>query len=87
MNSFARRFFNLLICFGLVFSLIIFSLLPLPVASQSVISPKKNEIRGVWLTNVASGVLYVPWGIHRAFNQLEAVKFNTIYPVYFENYP
>lgn len=81
MNSFARRFFNLLICFGLVFSLIIFSLLPLPVASQNVISPKKNEIRGVWLTNVASGVLYVPWGIHRAFNQLEAVKFNTVYPV------
>lgn len=81
MNYFARRWFNFLICFGLVFSLIVFSLLPFPVASQDVVPTSKNEIRGVWLTNVASGVLYSPWGIHRALNQLEAVKFNTIYPV------
>ena len=81
MNYFARRHFNLLICLGLVFSLIVFSLLPFPVASQDVVPPSKNEIRGVWLTNVASGVLYVPWGIHRALNQLESVKFNTVYPV------
>ncbi len=81
MNYSVRRLFNFLICLGLVFSLIIFSLLSLPLASQDVIPPKKNEIRGVWLTNVASGVLYVPWGINRALNQLETVKFNTVYPV------
>ena len=81
MNYFARRYFNFLICFGLVFSFIIFSLLPFPVVSQDVIPPSKNEIRGVWLTNVASGVLYAPWGIHRALNQLESVNFNTVYPV------
>ncbi|MDJ0773453.1 MAG: family 10 glycosylhydrolase [Mastigocoleus sp. MO_167.B18] len=81
MNYSVRRLFNFLICFGLVFSLIIFSLLSLPVTSQNVISPQKNEIRGVWLTNVASGVLYVPWGINRALNQLSTVKFNTVYPV------
>ena len=81
MNYSFRRLFNLLICFGLVFSLVIFSLLSLPGTSQNVIPPQKNEIRGVWLTNVASGVLYVPWGINRALNQLSTVKFNTVYPV------
>ncbi len=27
-----------------------------------------TELRGVWLTNVASGVLYAPWGINRALS-------------------
>jgi len=43
--------------------------------------PKPTELRGVWLTNVASGVLYTPWGINRAISQLAKLKFNTIYPV------
>ena len=43
--------------------------------------PKPTELRGVWLTNVASGVLYSPWGINRAISQLAKQKFNTIYPV------
>lgn len=44
-------------------------------------SPKVKEIRGVWLTNVSSAVLYTPWGINRAINQLARLKFNTVYPV------
>lgn len=40
-----------------------------------------TEIRGVWLTNVASAVLYTPWGIDRALHQLAQLKFNTVYPV------
>lgn len=43
--------------------------------------PKPTELRGVWLTNVASSVLYTPWGINRAVSQLAKLKFNTIYPV------
>ena len=43
--------------------------------------PKPTELRGVWLTNVASGVLYTPWSINRAISQLASLKFNTIYPV------
>ncbi len=42
---------------------------------------KVTELRGVWLTNVASGVLYTPWGINRAIDQLAQLKFNTVYPV------
>ncbi|MBP0038118.1 MAG: family 10 glycosylhydrolase [Roseofilum sp. SID1] len=40
-----------------------------------------DEIRGVWLTNVSSAVLYSPWGIDRAIAQLSQLNFNTIYPV------
>lgn len=40
-----------------------------------------DEIRGVWLTNVSSAVLYSPWGINRAIAQLSDLNFNTIYPV------
>ncbi len=43
--------------------------------------PKITELRGVWLTNVASGVFYSPWGIDRALSQLAQLKFNTVYPV------
>lgn len=77
-----RRRFNYLICLGLVLSLLLFSL-PSPfVASKNIVNNKTGqEIRGVWLTNVASGVLFTPWGIHRALNQLSALNFNTVYPV------
>ncbi|MBE9079542.1 family 10 glycosylhydrolase [Romeria aff. gracilis LEGE 07310] len=39
------------------------------------------ELRGVWLTNVASGVFFAPWGLARALDQLADLHFNTIYPV------
>ena len=39
------------------------------------------EIRGVWVTNVASSVLFSPWGIPRAVKQLAQMNFNTVYPV------
>jgi uncharacterized lipoprotein YddW (UPF0748 family) len=42
---------------------------------------RAGEIRGVWMTNVASGILFTPWGISRALNQLAAMDFNTVYPV------
>ena len=43
--------------------------------------PQPEEIRGVWITNVASNVLFAPWGIPRAIDQLAALQFNTLYPV------
>lgn len=79
MNRVARRWFYYLLCLGLVVSLTVFSLPSPPVYSQK--ATVTTEIRGVWLTNVASGVLFVPWGINRALNQLSALNFNTVYPV------
>ncbi|TAE58375.1 MAG: glycoside hydrolase family 10 protein [Nostocales cyanobacterium] len=80
MKRVINRYFSLLICLAFVFSLTVF-----PISSTSVSAPPANslitEVRGVWLTNVASGVLFVPWGIERAINQLAKLNFNTIYPV------
>lgn len=38
-------------------------------------------MRGVWITNVNSGVLYLPGGIDRSLGQLSQLQFNTVYPV------
>ncbi len=51
----------------------------LPAAESS--RPTSAEIRGVWITNVASSVLFSPWGIARAMQQLADLHFNQVYPV------
>ena len=63
----------------------------LPVASRPLealeasVQPRPPEppaeIRGVWITNVASSVFFAPWGIPRAIHQLADMRFNTLYPV------
>jgi uncharacterized lipoprotein YddW (UPF0748 family) len=75
------RLFNLFIALGFLFSVIVFSLASNSVDLKTTNNPLLTEIRGVWLTNVASGVLFVPWGIERAIDQLAELNFNTIYPV------
>ncbi|GAB1545102.1 glycoside hydrolase family 10 protein [Scytonema sp. NUACC21] len=81
MYRFIRHRFIYFICLGFALSTLLFSLPFTSVSSQNVNSPSPGEIRGVWLTNVGSGVLFVPWGINRALSQLSALKFNTVYPV------
>ncbi|MGB3291567.1 MAG: family 10 glycosylhydrolase, partial [Phormidesmis sp.] len=51
----------------------------LPAAKTAL--PASSEIRGVWITNVASSVLFSPWGIARAMHQLADLHFNQVYPV------
>jgi uncharacterized lipoprotein YddW (UPF0748 family) len=80
MNRWIRRCFVYLLFLGLILSIAVFPLLTTPVSSKTT-RPIKHEIRGVWLTNVNSGVLFVPWGIERALKQLSSLNFNTIYPV------
>jgi uncharacterized lipoprotein YddW (UPF0748 family) len=82
MNSVFGQGFRCFLCLGFVISLTIFPIAANPIYTQNSSSlPVTTEIRGVWLTNVASGVFYVPWGMERAINQLAALNFNTIYPV------
>ncbi|MBW4643956.1 MAG: glycoside hydrolase family 10 protein [Goleter apudmare HA4340-LM2] len=81
MNRFASRCFCYLLCLELIICLVAFSLPSSSVLYPKASPPTTTEIRGVWLTNVASGVLFVPWGINRALNQLSALNFNTVYPV------
>ena len=76
--------FNYLACLGLLLSLTIFSiyLIPLPISSvQSFSNPSTQELRGVWLTNVASGVLFTPGGVSRSLKRLAQLNFNRVYPV------
>ena len=81
MNLLKRRGFFYLLCLGLTLCLTVFSFPSRPIYEQPKSLPTTTELRGVWLTNVASGVLFLPWGINRAVNQLSALNFNTIYPV------
>ncbi|MEL7143428.1 MAG: family 10 glycosylhydrolase [Cyanobacteria bacterium J06643_4] len=55
--------------------------LSLKASAQPRLSDPPNEIRGVWITNVASSVFFAPWGIPRAIHQLADMRFNTLYPV------
>ncbi len=84
MKPKAKSGFKRLVCLGLIVSLLLFAVLPLVLAKpSSLVSPpaKTTELRGVWLTNVSSGVLFAPWGVNRAIKRLAQLNFNTIYPV------
>ncbi|MGK7933553.1 MAG: glycoside hydrolase family 10 protein [Microcystaceae cyanobacterium] len=65
----------LILCFLLVYETIFSS------SGKLIASPTFEERRGVWLTNVASAVLFVPGSIHRTIQQLAEHHFNTLYPV------
>ncbi|MEM6449871.1 MAG: family 10 glycosylhydrolase [Cyanobacteria bacterium P01_D01_bin.105] len=50
-------------------------------SAEQLAAEQPDETRGVWITNVASDVLFAPWGIPRALEQLAELQFNTVYPV------
>ncbi|MBD2251963.1 glycoside hydrolase family 10 protein [Nostoc parmelioides] len=81
MTRLAKLFFSYLLFIQLILYLTGLSIPSFSNYQQKGSIPTTTEIRGVWLTNVASGVLFVPWGINRAIDQLSALNFNTIYPV------
>lgn len=75
---------NILICLGLAFILISFSLILgiFPQSSaQNAVPSTITERRGVWLTNVSSSVLFIPGSVNRVIKQLSRLQFNTVYPV------
>ncbi|MCU0567259.1 MAG: glycoside hydrolase family 10 protein [Oculatellaceae cyanobacterium Prado106] len=49
-------------------------------ASRPAFAPTTQELRGVWLTNVDSQVMFSEAGIQQAFQQLANLRFNTVYP-------
>jgi uncharacterized lipoprotein YddW (UPF0748 family) len=68
------------LCMGLItFSFVFVLQTATPVRSQA--SPPPNEIRGVWLTNVDSDVLFSRVRLERAIENLDRLNFNTLYPV------
>ncbi len=65
----------------IVFAFVIGIKLLDPTDSDRKTFDSTQEIRGVWITNVNSGILFVPWAINKALNQLSQLHFNTVYPV------
>lgn len=83
---FDRKFwFGTCVAIGLIFSLMI----PTVSLSQSAANkavggaspPENREIRGVWITNVDSDVLFTRDRLKTALKDLRDLNFNTIYPV------
>ncbi len=67
-----------LLCLGLTVLLL---QSPPQVVASSPTTAASSELRGVWLTNVGSAVLFMPGGVNRALHQLSQLNFNTVYPV------
>lgn len=54
-------------------------LLSLPLSAQ-IPSVAKSELRGVWLTNIDSNVLFGKERLDKALQRLKELNFNTVYP-------
>ena len=78
MNRKSQIWFIYLLCVALTLLLL---RSPPKVAINSSTPSVSTELRGVWLTNVASPVLFIPWRVNRALHQLSELNFNTVYPV------
>jgi uncharacterized lipoprotein YddW (UPF0748 family) len=73
-----RKFwFGLFITLGLILSLSISTI----SWSRSIPTKAPREIRGVWITNVDSDVLFTRDRLATAIKDLRQLNFNTIYPV------
>ena len=72
-----KLWLGLMVIVGLTLSLVN----PLISIAQSVPTKPLREIRGVWITNVDSDVLFTRDRLATAIKDLRALNFNTIYPV------
>ncbi|MEG3881173.1 glycoside hydrolase family 10 protein [Microcoleus sp. herbarium7] len=74
-----RRMLALILAFTIaLISAAIFS--PRISAQNPPITPRKTELRGVWLTNIDSDVIFSRQNIADAVNRLDRLNFNTVYP-------
>jgi uncharacterized lipoprotein YddW (UPF0748 family) len=70
-----------LLSFGLALALMV--RFPFAVSAQTALadaSSQPTEIRGVWLTNVDSDVLFSKDSLRQAVRRLDRLNFNTVYP-------
>ncbi|MEB3826760.1 glycoside hydrolase family 10 protein [Phormidium sp. CCY1219] len=51
-----------------------------PVPSEYVPRLPRKEIRGVWITNIDSEVMFEPFKLQFAMERLDGLNFNTVYP-------
>jgi len=72
-----KYWFGLFIIIGIILSL----MNPMMSLSKSLSNQPLREIRGVWITNVDSDVLFTRDRLATAIKDLRQLNFNTIYPV------
>ena len=58
-------------------SMVAFLMLSFPLNAQI---PKSTELRGVWLTNIDSDVLFEKERLKQSLRTLHQLNFNTVYP-------
>ncbi|MEL4895004.1 glycoside hydrolase family 10 protein [Crocosphaera sp. Alani8] len=84
MNNKKYPWQNRFVCIFLTVNIILIMLATqlffLP-STKGVNIPSFQERRGVWITNVASAVLFFPGSINRVIKELADHNFNTVYPV------
>lgn len=61
-------------------SIIVSVIFGVQTVTNSYSLSRDQEIRGTWLTNVDSDILFSDEGIEDALNRLDEINFNTIYP-------
>ena len=76
-----KRRFWLSLLLGLSLVMLLASRFPFTAIAQSAPPPPApSELRGVWLTNIDSDVLFSRRTFYRALRRLHRLNFNTIYP-------
>ena len=73
-----RRCLRTLVLLFLGLSIVLASNFSFLAAAQT--APTATELRGVWLTNVDSDVLFSRANLDRAIQRLQRLNLNTIYP-------
>lgn len=73
--QFKRRLLPLFLIFGFGLAIALQS----PILAQTT-PPTVTELRGVWLTNIDSEVLFSRQNVTRSIRRLAAMNFNTLYP-------
>jgi uncharacterized lipoprotein YddW (UPF0748 family) len=63
-----------------LFSMIFFILISLPLNAQKADLFNSTELRGVWLTNIDSDVLFGKERLKTALQRLDELNFNVVYP-------
>src|SRR5579883_13440 len=74
-----KRFFALVV----MLSMISVVMLSFPLSAQNTplfAQPQASELRGVWLTNIDSDVLFNRDRLKNALHRLKELNFNTVYP-------
>jgi len=79
-----QRRFLLLVVFGIAIAFILnfpfWAVAQTANANIGIEPNRNNELRGIWLTNVDSDVLFSSQRLQQAIERLKRLNFNTIYP-------